>query len=84
MALQVIELPPGAQTDWARHLYDEVFYVLSGHGSTSIEPGEGETRGFEWGPRALFSPPLNAPLPARQPLRHASRRVSSAATICRS
>jgi mannose-6-phosphate isomerase-like protein (cupin superfamily) len=60
LALQLIELPPGAQTDWARHLYDEVFYVLSGHGSASIEVGEGETRAFEWGPRALFSPPLNA------------------------
>ena len=44
-----------------RQLYDEVFYVLSGHGSTSIRSGNGETHSFEWGPRALFSPPLNAP-----------------------
>jgi len=60
LALQLIEIPPGAHMDWARHLYDEVFFVLRGRGSTSIELSEGETRGFEWGPRALFSPPLNA------------------------
>jgi mannose-6-phosphate isomerase-like protein (cupin superfamily) len=60
LALQLIEIPPGAQMDWARHLYDEVFYVLSGRGSTSIEVSEGKTHRFEWGPRSLFSPPLNA------------------------
>src|SRR5258708_905317 len=36
LALQLIEIPPGAQMDWSRHLYDEVFYVLSGRGHTSI------------------------------------------------
>jgi hypothetical protein len=41
-----------------RHLYDELIYVLAGRGSTSIEAGE--ARYFDWGPRALFSPPLNA------------------------
>jgi mannose-6-phosphate isomerase-like protein (cupin superfamily) len=60
LALQLIEIPPGAQMDWTHHLYDEVFYVLSGRGSTSIEMGESETHRFEWGARALFSPPLNA------------------------
>ena len=34
--------------------------MLSGHGSASIELSEGQTHAFEWGPRALFSPPLNA------------------------
>src|SRR5215468_8030983 len=61
VGLHVIEIPPGGATDWARHLYDEVFFVLSGHGSTSIEVADGERHSFEWGPRALFSPPLNAP-----------------------
>src|SRR5258706_612787 len=27
VGLQVIDIPPGGATDWARHLYDEVFYV---------------------------------------------------------
>jgi mannose-6-phosphate isomerase-like protein (cupin superfamily) len=61
VGLQVIEIPPAGATDWARHLYDEVFYVLAGHGSTLIDAGEGRSHSFEWGPRALFAPPLNAP-----------------------
>jgi mannose-6-phosphate isomerase-like protein (cupin superfamily) len=59
LALQLIEIPPGASTDRLRHLYDEVFYVLSGHGRASIETEEGGSHELEWGPRALFSPPLN-------------------------
>jgi mannose-6-phosphate isomerase-like protein (cupin superfamily) len=61
VALQVIELPPGAATDMGRHLYDEVFYVLSGTGSATIELGNERKTSFEFGPRALFSPPLNTP-----------------------
>jgi mannose-6-phosphate isomerase-like protein (cupin superfamily) len=61
VGLHLIELPPGAHTQWLRHLYDEVFYVLSGHGSAIMDVGEGRTHSFEWGPRAVFSPPLNAP-----------------------
>lgn len=60
LGVQILEIPPGAQTDWLRHLYDEVFYVLAGQGSTSIEPSADEPRTFSWGPRALFAPPLNA------------------------
>jgi mannose-6-phosphate isomerase-like protein (cupin superfamily) len=61
VALQVIEIPAGGKTDWARHLYDDVFYVLSGHGSATVDLGGGQTQSFEFGPRALFSVPLNAP-----------------------
>jgi len=61
IGLQVVEIPPGGATDRLRHLYDEALYVLSGHGSASIDVGEDQTHSFEWGPRALFSPPLNAP-----------------------
>jgi hypothetical protein len=35
--------------------------VLSGHGSTTVWLPNGETRTFEWGPRALFAIPLNCP-----------------------
>jgi mannose-6-phosphate isomerase-like protein (cupin superfamily) len=59
VALQVIELPPGATTDQQRHLYDEIFHVLSGHGGAEIEAGGRQYR-FDLGPRAVFSPPLNA------------------------
>ena len=61
VALQVIDIPPGGKTDLARHMFDEVFFVLNGHGSTHVEVGPGKTATFEWGPRALFSPPMNAP-----------------------
>jgi mannose-6-phosphate isomerase-like protein (cupin superfamily) len=60
VSLQVIELPPGGRTDVLRHMFDEVFFVLSGTGSTTIDVG-GQSRSFEWGPRSLFSPPLNTP-----------------------
>jgi len=64
VGIQVIDLPPGARTAPLRHLYDEVFYVLSGHGSATIDVGTGDIGGgksasFEWGQRSLFSPPLN-------------------------
>ena len=60
VALQVIEIPPGGKTARQRHLYDDVFYVLSGHGSATVEAAPGRVSTFEWGPQSLFSPPLNA------------------------
>jgi hypothetical protein len=61
IALQLTDIPPGTKTDWQRHMYDEVYYVLSGNGSAQLEIEPGKTMSFEWGPRALFSPPLNVP-----------------------
>src|SRR5918996_5036590 len=48
VSLQVIDIPPGGRTDLMRHLYDEVYYVLSGSGSTTIELGNGKSTSFEW------------------------------------
>jgi mannose-6-phosphate isomerase-like protein (cupin superfamily) len=56
----VLELPPGQSTIPQRHLYEDVYYVLEGSGSTQIEFDNGEKRSFEWGPKSLFSIPLNA------------------------
>jgi len=53
------ELPPGGSTSPQRHLYEEVVYVLDGHGSTELEFADGRRRSFEWGPRSLFAIPLN-------------------------
>lgn len=61
VSLLVIDLPPGGKTEVARHLFDEVFFVLSGHGGAQVQIGGGASASFEWGPRSLFSPPLNAP-----------------------
>jgi uncharacterized RmlC-like cupin family protein len=60
MSLFVFDLPPGANGAPQKHLYEEVIYVLSGHGSTTIEV-DGEPHSFEWGPNSLFAIPLNAP-----------------------
>jgi mannose-6-phosphate isomerase-like protein (cupin superfamily) len=73
----VVELPPGGKTSRQKHIYEEVFYVLSGNGSTVFEDAQGRTRSFEWGPRSLFALPLNAPYrlfngSGREPARLAS------------
>ena len=55
----VIDLAPGAKSAPQRHLFEEVIYVLSGHGSTRIETADGRGHHFEWGPKSLFALPLN-------------------------
>jgi mannose-6-phosphate isomerase-like protein (cupin superfamily) len=55
----VCELPPSGQTDPQRHLFEEVVYVLSGRGSTTIRTDEGRRHSFEWGQGSLFALPLN-------------------------
>jgi mannose-6-phosphate isomerase-like protein (cupin superfamily) len=61
IAIFLLDLPPGGKTLQQRHLYEEVFYVLSGHGTVVIEDAQGRSHSFEWGPKSLFSLPLNAP-----------------------
>ena len=56
----LFELAPGDSSTPNRHLYEEVIYVLEGTGSTQIEFADGTKRSFEWGPRSLFSVPMNA------------------------
>lgn len=56
----LFELPPGGSSTPQRHLYEEVIYVLEGTGSTQVEFADGTKRSFEWGPRSLFSVPINA------------------------
>ena len=68
VGLHVIDIPPGGATDWARHLYDEVFYVLSGHGSTIIEAGEGQTPQFRMGAARAVLAAAELALPAVQRL----------------
>jgi len=59
VSLFVLELGAGASTAPQRHLFEEVLYVLSGRGSTTIEAADGRKHTFEWGPRSLFAIPLN-------------------------
>ena len=55
----VIDIPPGGAIAPQQHLYEDVFYVLAGHGSTKIWAADGSEHTFEWGPRSLFAIPLN-------------------------
>ena len=55
----VLEIPAGGETEPQRHLFEEVVYVLDGHGSTTLETPSDEVRSFEWGPRSLFALPIN-------------------------
>jgi mannose-6-phosphate isomerase-like protein (cupin superfamily) len=57
--IQLYEVPAGGATEPQKHLYEEVMYVLSGRGSTTIETYDGTRHTFEWGPKSLFSIPLN-------------------------
>jgi uncharacterized RmlC-like cupin family protein len=59
IAMFVLDLPAGGKTDPQKHVYEEVVYVLSGHGSTTIETSDGQKHSFEWGPKSLFALPLN-------------------------
>jgi oxalate decarboxylase/phosphoglucose isomerase-like protein (cupin superfamily) len=60
MSVFLLDIPPGGKSAPQQHIFDEVFYVLSGHGSMVVEMADGTKHSFEWGPRSLFAPPLNA------------------------
>ena len=59
VAVFVIDLKPGGNCEPQQHLYEEVVYVLEGHGTTRIETHDGASHTFEWGPQSLFALPLN-------------------------
>lgn len=59
MANYVIEVAPSGKTRPVKHLYEVFCFVLAGHGSTKVWLPNGETRVFEWGPKAMFAIPLN-------------------------
>jgi mannose-6-phosphate isomerase-like protein (cupin superfamily) len=74
--MYVGEIPPARSRERVRQLYDEVIYVVSGHGSTTVTTPTG-TLSFEWGPGSLFAVPLNYPHQlhngtAREPVRFIS------------
>jgi hypothetical protein len=59
-SMYILDLPPGAATNAIKHLYEGVYYVLSGQGSVMVKDAQGRSRSFEFGRASLFSLPINA------------------------
>jgi quercetin dioxygenase-like cupin family protein len=57
----VIEVPPGGALNAEKHMYEEIFLVVEGRGTTEVWL-EGETKKhvFEWQKGSMFSVPMNA------------------------
>jgi len=56
----VLEIDPGGSVKPEHHLYEEIFFVLSGRGATTVWNEGGPKRTFEWHEGSLFAVPLNA------------------------
>ena len=56
----VVEVGPAGKTNPERHMFNEVIYVLSGRGATSVWYDESRKQTFEWTEGAYFSIPMNA------------------------
>src|SRR2546427_9979503 len=59
--MYVIEVPGAGAITAEKPMYEEIFYVLEGLGTTEIWTGDdaNKKQTFEWQPGSLFSPPLN-------------------------
>jgi quercetin dioxygenase-like cupin family protein len=56
----VLEIAPGQATKPQHYMYEEVLFVLSGRGATSVWQEGQEPVTFEWGEGSMFAMPLNA------------------------
>src|ERR1700744_3560215 len=56
----LFDLAPGQTSQPVRHLFEAIYFVLEGRGSTQLEFDDGRKHQFEWGPRSFFAIPINA------------------------
>ncbi len=56
----ICEILPGKNLVPQRQIFEELIFVLSGRGATTVWTKDGKKQTFEWQEGSLFSPPLNA------------------------
>lgn len=55
----ICEIPPGKSLKPQRHMFEELIFVVSGRGATTVWGDGTQKQTFEWQEGSLFSPPLN-------------------------
>ena len=56
----LLEIPARGAMEPKRHMFEEMIYVVSGRGATTVWNEGGSKRMLEWGPGSLIAIPLNA------------------------
>ncbi len=76
LTMFVFDIPAGGVMKPARHVFEEMFYVVDGRGETEVILSDGEIRRLAWAPGALFSVPVNATCIHRAPGQSSVRLAS--------
>jgi len=57
----VVEIQPAGALNPERHMYEEIFLVVEGRGTTEVwQEGDAKKHVFEWQKGSMFSIPMNA------------------------